>query len=179
MTLDALMFATDTIESPLFAAIPPVETLPKGGLLTVANLEVSAFETEPVDITAEITDWTGHPINNAPMVKVAMDGDPMRLEDGAFMAEGSFVGRAQKLLLRAEYTLPTGTAFIEHEIQIADIGDPLDPRAPGIYDLRIPVYVPGSLRLTGSSAFVETALKDKTPLMEYEVGFQGGKPIDP
>lgn len=171
LVLEGVLYASDTIETLLRASMPRREMLPTGGVLDLGEIEVSPYATSPVEVKISLKDWANAPLNS--QVEVTLDGVPLTIKDGAFTGSASFEGRAQKLLIRAEFSMEGGPAFVEHDITISDIGDPLNPTSPPLFDLRVPVYNTGSLQLIGSSSFVETALSGKTPSVEFQLGFQG------
>ncbi|MCA8867658.1 MAG: PASTA domain-containing protein [Rhodobacteraceae bacterium] len=178
MKLDAILFAGDAEETLFRAVMEPVETLPKGGHLTLPPITVQPFVTKEVEFRARATDATGHEITSDSLVKVTLDGEPMSLSADTYSAHASFSGMAQKLKLRAEYSMAEGIAFVEQDIGIDTIGDLIDPKSPAPFELRIPVYVPGSLRLSGSYEITAAELSDETPPVDYAIGFQGGTVIE-
>lgn len=178
MKLDAILFANDAEETLFRAEMEPIETLPKGGHLTLPPITVQPFVTKEVEFSARVTDATGYEITRDNLVKVTLDGEPMRLSSDIYSARASFSGMAQKLKLRAEYSVPEGIAFVEQDIGIEVIGDLIDPTAPAPFELHIPVYVPGSLRLSGSYEITAAGLPDKAPPVDYAIGFKGGSAIE-
>lgn len=169
LALDGLLHGSDAMQSLLVPAYAGLATLPRGGDFEIA-VPLRRYETPEVDLVAKITDWAGRTVDPAG-VTVALDGIALGVRDGVFRGGLQFAGRAERKALTAEMNLADGTRISRlAELGIDVIGDALAPEPPAPVEVRLPVYLPGSLRVTGR---IETA-GNVSGSIDVMIGPEGG-----
>ncbi|MBZ0129704.1 MAG: PASTA domain-containing protein [Rhodobacteraceae bacterium] len=166
LALDGLLHGSDAMQSLLVPAYAGLAALPRGGDLSI-TVPLRRFTTPEVELVAEIADWAGRPVDPAGL-KVTLDGDNLGHRDGAFRGGLRFSGMAERKALAAEMALADGTKISRlAELTIDVIGDARAPVPPPPVELRLPVYLPGSLRVTGR-------IEGGTGSIDVEVAPDGG-----
>lgn len=182
ISLEASLVATDAIETFLVAQVPAtgsaVIELTAGGTHELGDIKVAILKPKEVDLRVGFVDWTGRPLSVQLVKAATLDGAAMTLAANGYTGKAQFEGRSDRKTIKVEYQTIGGRGVAELEISGAILGDPTTQSRPDPIEMRLPIYAPGSLRLTGTSDIVTAQFTDKTPPATFEVGIQSQPPVD-
>ncbi|MEX0284630.1 MAG: hypothetical protein AB3N23_08460 [Paracoccaceae bacterium] len=148
LSMEALAWADDQNQTFYRATGMGVTTLPRGGMLKLPDQVLRPFSTEQVDTLVLVTDWAGQDIDPR-LLTVTLDGTRQPVTPAGYPIPLSFDGLARERTVRAAMQA-NGQPISEQVIyKTDDIGDPLNPLAPADRRIALPVFMPGSLRLSG------------------------------
>uniref|UniRef100_UPI003B52E4A5 hypothetical protein n=1 Tax=Roseovarius indicus TaxID=540747 RepID=UPI003B52E4A5 len=176
LSMEALLYADDEVETYLTAAIPGRAALPEGGRLDLGDLSVEVLRAKTFQLTVTLEDWTGRTLLDPGAARVTLDGSAFEEVNGRFTIRTSFRGRKQERALLVSYATPDGDLTETVKIGADIVDDPLNPTDPDPIVIRLPFYQPGSLRLSGTSAFDDARFADEAPRGQFGTGFRA-KPV--
>lgn len=163
LTMTALLSAADDLASYIHIVPPSANSgvasdkpgemrkaLKEGRVLALGNVTVAPFSTRSVDLPISVIDWTGAPVPTDLLAVTLDDHTATRLAGGFRFSGLSFKGARQKVTAKAAYTGAGGRIFeADEELSVNLIGDPWNASPPAPLILRVPVYLPSSLQLSG------------------------------
>lgn len=125
------------------------------GVRNLGDISVGPFEISVGDIRVRPADWTGKRVPTADTtVTIGEDDNKNDMTAGVeIFTDGTATYEKYHgaVPIEATMTMPTGAPVKgETSLSLSDLGGPLDPKVPDTpIEVRIPVYMPGSLLVTG------------------------------
>lgn len=145
--------------------------LPKVGRITkaigdVSRLDLGSIEVARLGLTVkpqiELLDWTGRAITaSAGRSQVLINGLPAPSNGSVFTGNYTFTDDNEQVMIEGNFEMPDGSqATIQQQIAARDFGGigANSPQTPS-YSLKLPIYLPGSLRVNGRTR-IEGVPKD-------------------
>jgi hypothetical protein len=133
------------------------KVMPIAGTVTDAKLDLGAIEVARMRMTVkpiqvQLLDWTGKPIAaGAGQTMVTVNGVAVANQGGIFVGEHTFGDESESTIIEGAFTLPNGQQSVwQQQVTPNDFGGwQQDPPPPPLLQLKLPFYLPGSLRVSG------------------------------
>ena len=120
--------------------------------LDLGAIEVSRAGMTVRPIQVQLFDWTGRQIQpSAGPSQVLIAGVPAARQGDIFVGEHTFTDENEDILIEGNFTLPNGmTSTVQQHLTVRDLGGWQEkPPPPPLYKFKLPIYLPGSLRVNG------------------------------
>jgi len=150
--------------------LPKVGKITKGisadSKLNLGNIEVARSGLTLKPIQVEMFDWTGRAIMpSAGQSQVLINGVAIANNNGTFIGEYTFTDDNEQIMIEGTFEMPDGSqAVMQQRIAAREFGGigAASPQSP-TYSLKLPIYLPGSLRVNGRTRIDGVPKDHSTP----------------
>lgn len=149
---EAQALITDSAGKQYLPKVAPIAGTVTNSKLDLGAIEVARLRMTVKPIQVQLLDWTGKPISSSGgATQVSINRVPATQQGDVFVGEHIFTDETESVMIEGAFTLPDGQQSVwQQTVAPSDFGGwQQNPPPPALLQLKLPFYLPGSLRVSG------------------------------